>query len=158
MPKPNTAEERELIEQIIEPVVIQLINNDIAPSIPTCTLPGQQGSAAAVVKEEIDVESTFRATIEQAFANIDMPEGIDFEDLIDDSIPSSEFMEAMDIESEAGVQEVTRVVEAIRKALDHSNGNFSEDEPEQGPEVVEDDDFEKVEDDTFNVEDDTAET
>lgn len=46
LPEPNTPEERELISTVIEPVVIQLLNNDIVPSLPTCTLPGQQGSAS----------------------------------------------------------------------------------------------------------------
>ena len=40
-PEPNTPEEREIITEVIEPVVIQLINEDLVPSIPTCTLPGQ---------------------------------------------------------------------------------------------------------------------
>ena len=46
LPEPNTPEEQTMITEVIEPVVIQLINNDIAPAMPTCTLPGQQGSAS----------------------------------------------------------------------------------------------------------------
>ena len=45
-PEPNTPEEHDMITEVIEPVVIQLINDDVAPAMPTCTLPGQQGSAS----------------------------------------------------------------------------------------------------------------
>lgn len=47
-PETNTPEEREMITEVIEPVIIQLINDDIVPAMPTCTLPGQQGSASVI--------------------------------------------------------------------------------------------------------------
>ena len=41
MPETNTPEEQTMITEVIEPVVIQLINEDVVPNLPTCTLPGQ---------------------------------------------------------------------------------------------------------------------
>ena len=56
-PEPNTPEERTMITEVIEPVVIQLLNNDVAPVIPTCTLPGQQGSASMVAETPTFMEN-----------------------------------------------------------------------------------------------------
>ena len=65
-PETNTPQERELITEVIEPVVIQLINDDIVPSIPTCTLPGQQGSNPDPVEgpSNIDNAQVIAAVIE----------------------------------------------------------------------------------------------
>ena len=56
-PETNTPQEHELITEVIEPVVIQLINDDIVPSIPTCTLPGQQGSNPDPVETSSNIDN-----------------------------------------------------------------------------------------------------
>lgn len=106
MPDPDTPEERELIEEVISPIVIQLLNNDVAPALPTCTLPGQQGSAYNPDENNsdgVDVGEVFRGVIEEALADYDVPEGVNFEDLVNSAIPAEDFMAQMDITSAEGM-------------------------------------------------------
>jgi len=131
MPEPDTPEERELIEEVISPIVIQLLNNDVAPAIPTCTLPGQQGSAYNPDENNadgVDVGEVFRGVIEEALKDYDVPAGVNFDDLVDSAIPAEDFMAQLDLHTDEGMQEVARVVESVRTALDRQNGIFEEDE------------------------------
>ena len=82
-PEPNTPEENTMITEVIEPVVIQLINDDVAPAIPTCTLPGQQGSASVVEEgnsDSIDNAAVISTLIEETLvAEFDMSEGVTYD-------------------------------------------------------------------------------
>ena len=81
MPETNTPEEQELITEVIEPVVIQLINNDIVPSIPTCTLPGQQGSNPPETAGDsmIDNAQVISSVIEDTLSDIELGEGVTYD-------------------------------------------------------------------------------
>ena len=81
LPEPNTPEEHTMITEVIEPVVIQLINNDIAPAMPTCTLPGQQGSASLGDDEEdeedaVDNGAVIGEMIENELASAGLSHGV----------------------------------------------------------------------------------
>ena len=89
-PETNTPEERELITEVIEPVVIQLINDDIVPSIPTCTLPGQQGSAydpPLVDEWMVDQAEAMRTVIEENLKKMELGGGVSYEEIIDQAMP-----------------------------------------------------------------------
>lgn len=45
MPEPGSPDETEFVNNVLTPIVIQLINNDIVPALPTCTFP--EGTSAA---------------------------------------------------------------------------------------------------------------
>ena len=74
MPETNTPAEHEIITEVIEPVVIQLINDDIVPSIPTCTLPGQQGSnpPESSQNDSIDNAQVLKGVIEEYLSDIEL--------------------------------------------------------------------------------------
>ena len=69
--------------------MIQLMLDDIAPSIPTCTLPGQQGSAYIdPLDDDIDTAAVISTVIEETFEGVDLPKNVSIVDLIDAAMPS----------------------------------------------------------------------
>jgi len=39
VPAPETDSEVDFVNRVVTPIVVQLINNDVLPAIPTCTFP-----------------------------------------------------------------------------------------------------------------------
>ena len=112
LPEPNTPEERELISTVIEPVVIQLLNNDIVPSLPTCTLPGQQGSASLNTEdEEIDTAEAISAVIKDQLENMELAEGVTIDEILDASMPAQEVIDQMDLQSPEGEAQMEALLE-----------------------------------------------
>lgn len=64
--------------------------DDIAPAIPTCTLPGQQGSAYndPLDDEDIDTAAVISTVIEETFEGVDLPSNVTIVDLIDAAMPA----------------------------------------------------------------------
>ena len=93
-----------MITEVIEPVVIQLINDDIAPAMPTCTLPGQQGSASLHSDSPTLLENTetLTAMMEDVLKDYDMTEGVTYEQILDENMPSDEILANMNIDSPEG--------------------------------------------------------
>ena len=85
----------ELIENLVSPIVIQLLNNDVVPAMPTCTWPGVGGTATV---EETDngiqilpkTDEVIHEVLEQVLDELDLPDSVDKEQLIEDSMPSEE--------------------------------------------------------------------
>lgn len=122
-PEPNTPEETTMITEVIEPVVIQLINDDVAPAIPTCTLPGQQGSASLADEgnsDSIDNAAVISTLIEETLAEFDFTEGVTFDEIMDESMPAADIIEQMDIESPEGEAMVETIVENARTIAEHN--------------------------------------
>ena len=104
LPEPNTPGEIELIHDVITPIIVQIVNNDIMPSIPTCTFPEGQtpqdyglaegsfilgdGTLEGVVNENImpDPLEVARMAILAALEDVNLPEGVDINQLIDDAL------------------------------------------------------------------------
>ena len=121
-PEPNTPEEETMITEVIEPVVIQLINDDVAPSLPTCTLPGQQGSASLADEgsDSIDNAAVISTLIEETLAEFNLTEGVTFEKIMDDTMPADEIIQNMNIESPEGEDMVNTIVENARTIAQHN--------------------------------------
>lgn len=122
-PEPNTPEETTMITEVIEPVVIQLINDDVAPAIPTCTLPGQQGSASLADEgnsDSIDNAAVISTLIEETLAEFDFTEGVTIDEIMDESMPAADIIEQMDIESPEGEAMVETIVENARTIAEHN--------------------------------------
>ena len=98
MPEPGTPDEHSLITNVIEPVVIQLLNNDILPAIPKCTFPGTTTAADWGVDGEVETENNDTVDTTQLVAdvvaelvndlNLDLGDGVTVEDLTDRVISS----------------------------------------------------------------------
>ena len=140
-PETNTPEERTMITEVIEPVVIQLLNDDIAPAMPTCTLPGQQGSASIVDDSPTLIENAeiVADLISETLKDYDMTEGVTYEQLLDENMPSDEILANLNIESAEGEEIVTAMLEQVRntaaalsEAQDDINDEFQGDLEEAG--------------------------
>ena len=82
---------------MLTPIVIELINNDVAPAIPTCSFPdgsttgpGLTDGAADDEEDETkapaDPWAVIRKALEESFATLDLPDSMNVEDLIDASL------------------------------------------------------------------------
>ena len=143
-PDTNTPEEREIITEVIEPVVIQLINDDIVPSIPTCTLPGQQGSAydpPLVDEWMVDTADAMKEVISQSLEQMELGGGVSYDEIIDQAMPSQDVIDSLDLETEEGEQMMLEIIEQARNiatALDEQE--------EPVPDVLPADDEEPMDD------------
>ena len=122
-PEPNTPEEDKMITEVIEPVVIQLINDDVVPALPTCTLPGQQGSASLADEDSsdsIDNAAVIATLIEETLAEFNLFEGVTFDNIMDDTMPSQEILDQMNITTPEGEDMVSTIVENARTIAQHN--------------------------------------
>jgi len=93
MPEPGSPDEHTLVTNVIEPVVIQLLNNDILPAIPKCTFPGTTTAADWGVEGEVETHDAETIDTTQLVSdvvaelvndlNLDLGDGVTVEDLTD---------------------------------------------------------------------------
>ena len=133
----------ELIENLVSPIVIQLLNNDVVPAMPTCTWPGVGGTATV---EETDngiqilpkTDEVIHEVLEQVLDELDLPDSVDKEQLIEDSMPSEEDAAQINLQSEDGLEEVDVIVTGLEKHVQQVlDGEVVEDDSEV-PESVAD--------------------
>ena len=148
MPEPNTPEEQELITEVIEPVVIQLINDDIVPSIPTCTLPGQQGSNPDPFEgpSNIDNAQVIAGVIEQALSGVELGQDITIDDIIDVSMPAQEIVDELDLETQEGEDMINSILDKVREITGQAEEEEEEEEVAEEVEEVEEEITEEVAD------------
>jgi hypothetical protein len=123
---PTPAAEHDLIENVITPVVIQLMNNDIVPAIPVCTWPdgteaedwgintdgtlGEKAEPQTVMPDSSDV---IEEVLQEVLDTLDLPDEIDQDKLIQDSLPSDEVVSEINLTSEDGLEEVSAIVTGL---------------------------------------------
>ena len=98
MPEPGSPDEHTLVTNVIEPIVIQLLNNDILPAIPKCTFPGTttaedwgvDGEVETVTTETVDTTQLVADVVAEIVngMNLDLGEGVTVDDLTDRIIAS----------------------------------------------------------------------
>ena len=127
---PTPAAEHELIENVITPVVIQLMNNDIVPAIPVCTWPdgteaedwginadgtlGEKAEPQTVMPDSSDV---IEEVLHEVLDTLDLPDEIDQDKLIQDSLPSDEVVSEINLTSEDGLEEVSAIVSGLEQTV-----------------------------------------
>lgn len=131
MPEPGSPDETEFVNNVLTPIVIQLINNDIVPALPTCTFPegtsasdwgvDNNGQAASNEKEvHADTETVLRGVLETAMAGMTLPEGADIDSLIDAAIPSDDVVAHMNVESEDGQHDIEMIITGLEESVTQS--------------------------------------
>ena len=130
IPPPGTPDERNFIENVVTPMVIQLTNDDLGPAMPVCTFPGgvTPEEAGVDVKDldlkhkmgfgHADPEAVIRQLLEEEMAGMDLPEGIDIRDLTNAAIPSDDILEKLNVENEHGQQVLEDIIKGFRGVVD----------------------------------------
>ena len=127
-PPPSSPDEHSFVQNVLTPIVIQLLNNDVVPAIPTCTfpegtsaadfglsangspslpsgtpsLPTDTSDSPAPVTHLPDPKAIIRGVLEASLHKFKIPEAIDSSQLIDAAIPSDEIIAQLDIASPDG--------------------------------------------------------
>ena len=128
--EPGTNEESTFVQNVLTPIVIELINNDIAPAIPVChypdgSTPAADGSLAADADEEVAEEErvlpdswdVVRRAMEVALGELDLPEGMNADDLINEALSEQDIVTDMNIESEDGQETLSLVIQGLRSSV-----------------------------------------
>jgi len=61
IPPPGSPDERNFIENVVSPMVIQLTNNDLSPALPTCKFPG--GETRKEMLRELEMDPTIKGEV-----------------------------------------------------------------------------------------------
>ena len=137
IPEPGTPSERNFIENVVSPMVIQLTNNDLSPALPVCHFPNGETDAEAakalgVSTDELDAaldlkgnakmkvlnksnpEYAIREMLQAELAGVDLPEGIDVRDLIDATVPAKDILEKLNVDSPEGTEVLNDIIKGFR--------------------------------------------
>ena len=122
----------ELIHNVVTPIVIELINNDVIDNTPTCTWPegteaadwgiNEDGTLGPKQEETIEgntilpsTEEVLREVMEQVLDDLDLPASVDKDQLIEDSMPTDDDVAEINIQSEDGLEEIDLIVSGLEK-------------------------------------------
>jgi hypothetical protein len=131
IPPPGTPSERNFIENVVSPMVIQIVNDDLGPAMPVCTFPGgitpeeagvdlddlEMGSRGMGIGHE-DPEAAIRRLLATEMSGMDLPQGIDIRDLTNAAIPSQEILDKLNVESEEGKKVLEDIIKGFRGVVD----------------------------------------
>ena len=122
--------EQNLIENVITPIVIQLMNDDIVPAIPTCTWPegttagdwginsdGTLGEQSGPKKVMPDTDEVLTEVLQNVLEGLNLPDSVDQDKLIADSLPSDDVIADIDLTSEDGLKQVDIIVTGMEKTV-----------------------------------------
>lgn len=122
--------EQNLIENVITPIVIQLMNDDIVPAIPTCTWPegttagdwginsdGTLGEQSGPKKVMPDTDEVLTEVLQNVLEGLNLPDSVDQDQLIADSLPSDDVIADIDLTSEDGLKQVDIIVTGMEKTV-----------------------------------------
>ena len=136
-PEPASPDEHEFVQNVLSPIVIQLLNNDVVPAIPTCVFPGQTTPAdfgltdgQVIVGEADDAPvglanpellpdpaDVLRQVLEASIADMDLPESVSSAELIDKAMPSDEIVSNLNIGSADGRHNVDVIIQGLRQSV-----------------------------------------
>lgn len=128
-PEPASPDEHEFVQNVLSPIVIQLLNNDVVPAIPTCVFPGQTTPAdfgltdgQVIVGEDEGSSDTpamgnlpnpkdvLKGVLQAAIADMDLPESVSSDELINKAMPSDAIVSKLNIGSEDGRHNVDVII------------------------------------------------
>ena len=159
----NDPDEVSFVNNVATPVIIQLLNNDVMPAIPTCTFPqGQspddyglaEGSfidggvtvSPALENNMPDPVEVARQAILLAMENTSLPDEIDINSIIDEALePARGMLLDSTMTSEEVGKEIQLIISGIESSINTWSAHISSDEKikneEEGGEPLDIDDY-----------------
>lgn len=139
IPGPEDPSKVTLVQDVVTPIIIQFINNDVMPAIPTCTFPkgqsaddygladgsfidGGEAAGASALNVAPDAMDILRETMKLSMEDWTLPEGVDGDALIEESLAkSADIMSDVNITDEEKMQNISLVIKGMHKTVhEHS--------------------------------------
>ena len=104
--------EQRLIQTVISPIVLNLITNDVAPAIPTCTLEGEPypypgadalENATTETQELADGDEILEQILNDVAGSLTLPEGVDVDNLIEEVLASDDVVQTLNMDTTNGI-------------------------------------------------------
>lgn len=137
---PENPDKVTLVQDVLTPIIIQFINNDVMPAIPTCTFPkgrtgedyglaegswiqGEGASDDGGFKGEIpDPMELAREVMKLAMEDTKVPDGVDIDALIDDALKKN--ADAILVDDKFTDKETMKTLSVMISGLKSSVGSW----------------------------------
>ena len=147
--EPDSPDELNFVNNVATPVIIQLLNNDVLPAIPTCTFPEGQGGddyglatgsfidggttvSEAVANNMPDPVEVARRAIVLALEGTALPPEIDIDAVIDEALePARGILTSTEMTSEDVMQEISMIIRGIESTVNTWTGSVSTEEKQE---------------------------
>ena len=147
--EPNSPDELNFVNNVATPVIIQLLNNDVMPVIPTCTFPrGESGAdyglaegsfidGGVTVSEALennmpDPVEVARKAIVLALQDTALPPEIDIDAVINEALePARGVLTRTDMTSDDVMQEISMIIRGIETTVNTWTGAVSSEEKQE---------------------------
>lgn len=142
----NDPDETNFVNNVATPVIVQLLNNDVMPAIPTCTFPQGQSpddyglATGSFIDGGVTVSPSLennmpdpvevaRKAIKLAMEGSDLPDEIDIDSIIDEALePARGVLLDQTMTSDEVGKEIQLIISGIEKSINTWTGHISSEE------------------------------